>query len=79
MDRSSDGSLSPIEMASLRQVGAYSRSRIPGRHQTLLVGMDLVRSTAGVLIVTDRGRQRLRHERTSSSEWQRAIISSNEA
>jgi hypothetical protein len=79
MDRSSDASLSPIELASLRQVGADSRNRIPSAHRALLVGMHLVRSRAGVLIVTDQGRHRLRQDRVSSTEWQTAITSSNEA
>ena len=79
MDRSSDASLSSIELASLRQIGADSRNRIPGAHRALLVGMHLVRSRAGVLIVTDQGRHRLRQERMGSSEWQMPIIPSNEA
>jgi hypothetical protein len=41
--------------------------------------MMLVRLVAGVLIVTDKGRQRLRAERPQSSEWQQPGSSSNDA
>ena len=79
MNRNPDASLSPQELMSLRRVGLDSRQPIPATHQYLLASMNLIRSVAGVLIVTDQGRQRLRTERPQASEWQQPGLSSNDA
>jgi hypothetical protein len=79
MDRNPDESLSSQELTSLRRVGIDSRQPIQDTHQHLLASMMLVRLVAGVLIVTDKGRQRLRAERPQSSEWQQPGSSSNDA
>ena len=68
MTRSPEASLSPQELASLRQIGSDPRQPIPGAHRQLLVSMQLIRSAAGCLAVTEDGSRRLREERQRSSK-----------
>lgn len=59
MDRHTNASLSPHEMASLRMLNFDSRQPIPATHRALLLAMKLIELNAGQLVVTAVGRQRL--------------------
>jgi len=63
-NRSPNAILSPIELAELRRIGGGLTSN----HGAVLVGMQLVKlDEAGVLVLTDLGRQRL--EREDPKTW----------
>jgi len=79
MDRSSHASLSPQELASLRRIGSDLRQSIPSAHQQLLFSMHLVRLTAGVLSITEQGRQRLLEQQPHPGEQQGLDPSSSHA
>jgi hypothetical protein len=59
MNRNSQASLSPSELASLRGVGQDSKRQIPDGHRQVLVSMRLVVADGDELRLTEAGHQRL--------------------
>jgi len=71
--RSPNASLSPTELASLRQIAGGSSKSIAREHLDTLLDMELVYFGLSGLAVTDHGRQRL--EREDRESWRGAPAS----